>query len=105
MKKYTVDFRNVKYYLEMHKVIKEALDFPDYYGEHWDAFWDCITDIVGCEPMLIEIIGLEVIEQQFGDTASKMINILRRAKHWNHDKYSDITKIEIVDGDRRIEIE
>ena len=29
--KYIVDFTNVKYYLEMHEVIKKSLDFPDYY--------------------------------------------------------------------------
>ncbi len=21
------------------------LDFPDYYGENWDAMWDCLTDV------------------------------------------------------------
>ena len=38
--KYTIDFTNVTNYLEMHLVIKEALDFPNYYGCNWDAFWD-----------------------------------------------------------------
>ncbi|MBQ3055411.1 MAG: barstar family protein [Oscillospiraceae bacterium] len=45
--KYTVDFRNVKHFLEVHFVIREGLDFPDYYGWNRDAFWDCITEPFG----------------------------------------------------------
>ncbi|MBQ6813308.1 MAG: barstar family protein [Methanobrevibacter sp.] len=28
-----------------HKYIKEALDFPDYYGENLDALFDCLTEL------------------------------------------------------------
>ena len=52
---YTVDFANVKYYLEFHEVIRDSLDFPAYYGCNWDAFWDCITDIANL-PVHIQII-------------------------------------------------
>ena len=38
--KYKVDFSEVKYYAEIHEVLKRDLDFPDYYGCNWDAFWD-----------------------------------------------------------------
>ena len=103
MKKYTVDFRNVKYYLEMHDVIRESLGFPDYYGRNWDAFYDCITDMI-YEPFCVEIIGLDNIERMFGDVAKKMIFILRQAKHCYYDKYVDRMKIEIVNGEHRIEI-
>ena len=101
---YTIDFTNVKNYLEMHFVIREALDWPEYYGCNWDAFWDCLTDMYG-EPIHIEIIGLEVIERNFGDAAKKMIEILKRFKHFNNDLFSDSIKIEIVSGDARVSIQ
>ena len=100
---YTIDFRNIKYYLEVHTIIKEALDFPDYYGENWDAFWDCLTDMYG-DPIHIEIIGLEVIERKFGDSAKKMIEILKRFKHYANDRFSDNIKIEIVSGETRVSL-
>ncbi|MBQ7378264.1 MAG: barstar family protein [Clostridia bacterium] len=101
--KYTIDFTNVQYYLEMHAVIWKALDFPDYYGCNWSAFWDCLTDMYG-DPIHIEIIGLDVIERKFGDSAAKMIEILKRFKHFNNDLFSDSITIEIVSGDARVSI-
>ena len=101
--KYTIDFLNVKYYMEIHPIIQKALDFPDYYGCNWSAFWDCLTDMYG-DPIHIEIIGLEVIERKFGDFAEKMIEILRRFKHFNNDLFSDTIKIEIVSGDTRVSL-
>ena len=104
MKKYTVDFTNVNYYLEMHAVIWKSLDFPDYYGGNWDAFWDCLTDMVG-RPIHIEIVGLDVIERKFDDAAKTMIEILREFKHYDDDYYAHEIQIEIVSGDTRISIQ
>ena len=105
IKKHTIDFTNVNYYLEMHAVIWKALDFPDYYGCNWSAFWDCLTDMYG-DPMHIEIIGLDVIERKFGaDTTKKMLEILKRFKHFNNDLFSDDIKIELVSGDTRVALE
>lgn len=101
--KYTIDFTDVNHYLEMHAVIKKALDFPEYYGCNWSAFWDCLTDMYG-DPIHIEIIGLDVIERKFNHSANKMIEILKRFKHFNHDLFSDSIKIEIVSGDTRASI-
>lgn len=100
---YIIDFSNVKYYLEMHKVIKDALDFPDYYGQNWDAFWDCLTDMVG-DPINIEIRGLEVIERKFNGAVETLINILKDFKHYNNDRYVNDIHIAIVIGDRKVEI-
>ena len=101
--KYTIDFTNVEHYLEMHSIIAKSLDFPDYYGCNWSAFWDCLTDMYG-EPIHIEIIGLDVIERKFDDSASKMIEVLKRFKHFNDDLFSDSIKIEIVSGDSRVTV-
>ena len=101
--KYIIDFREVNYYLEMHAVIWKSLDFPDYYGCNWSAFWDCLTDMYG-EPVHIEIIGLEVIEQKFDGAAEKMISILHRFKHFANDRFASNIKIEIVDKSGRKEI-
>lgn len=96
--KYIVDFTNVKYYLEMHEVIEKSLDFPDYYGCNWDAFWDCLSEMYG-DPVHIEIIGIDVLESKFEGVADKMIKILKRYKHFNNDFFSDNIKIDIIRDD------
>ena len=92
---YTIDFRDVQNYAEVHLIIREALDFPDYYGCNWDAFWDCLTDMVG-RPIHIEIIGLDVIRRKFDDSADKIIEILKELKHDYDDEYADEITIEVV---------
>ena len=100
---YTIDFTNVQHYLEMHFVIRNALDWPDYYGCNWDAFWDCLTNMVG-RPVHIEIIGLDVIERKFDNAARTMIETLKEFKHYDNDEYVNDIQIEIVSGDTRISL-
>ena len=98
---YTIDFTNVKDYLEMHFVIRDALDWPDYYGCNWDAFWDCLTNMIG-RPIHIEILGLDVIERRFDDAAKMMVDTLREFKHYEDDEFIDDIQIEIVSGNIRV---
>jgi ribonuclease inhibitor len=29
---------------ELHQLLAAKLGFPSYYGNNWDAFWDCVRD-------------------------------------------------------------
>ncbi|MBR6709061.1 MAG: barstar family protein [Clostridia bacterium] len=98
--KYTIDFSGVTQYAEIHTTIREALDWPDYYGGNWDAFWDCLTDMIG-RPIYIEIIGLEVIENNFADAAETMLGILADFKHCDDDRYAHEINIALVRGGKR----
>lgn len=60
---YTLDFSKVNDVEEVHQIAKDELDFPDYYGKNWAAFWDCLTDMIG-DPLHIELIGLERLQNK-----------------------------------------
>ena len=92
---YILDFRNIQYYGDVHKIIKEAFDFPDYYGENWSAFWDCLTDMVG-RPIYVQIFGLDRFQKDFPDSCAKMLEILERLRHWHNDRYINDISIEIM---------
>ncbi len=101
--KYTLNFTKVNHYLDMHFVIRQELDWPDYYGCNWDAFWDCLTNMLG-RPIYIEIIGLEVISQKFGNAADTMLEILKEFKHYDNNQYVHEIQIDVVLGGNRISL-
>ena len=39
---------------ELHKRIKNAFSFPDFYGENWDAFWDLLHTERSFEKVIIQ---------------------------------------------------
>ena len=77
-----LDFTNCKYLGEMHERIKKDLDFPDYYGENWDAFWDCIN--ADCEVDFITVIGINTLPKELQEEAKIMIKLLEdNKKYWS----------------------
>lgn len=99
---YTIDFSKVQHYLEMHFIIRQALDWPDYYGCNWSAFWDCLTNMTG-RPVHIEIIGLDVIERKFDDAAKILIETLIEFKDYAKDTGTDV-EVSVVNGNMRTRI-
>jgi RNAse (barnase) inhibitor barstar len=59
---------------ELHERIKAAFDFPDYYGENWDAFWDLIRGTR--DNTIVEIKGLSTLPHEFDKHIAKMLEIL-----------------------------
>ncbi|MBE6535670.1 MAG: hypothetical protein E7677_03510 [Ruminococcaceae bacterium] len=100
---YTLDFSKVNHIYDIHQIIKDELDFPDYYGMNWDAFWDCLTDMIG-DPIHIELIGMERVQNKFPRHAQIVLETLKDFKHLDNDDYKDQIKIEIVIGEARYEI-
>ncbi len=59
-----LDFRNVKYFMEIHKVLKQTFDFPEYYGENLSALWDCLYEFCPLDAK-IEIDGISYLNEKF----------------------------------------
>ena len=45
MMKATLDALRLQSKDEAHKYLREALNFPEYYGENLDALHDCLTEL------------------------------------------------------------
>jgi RNAse (barnase) inhibitor barstar len=54
-----IDVSSVKSHQELHSLLKDVFQFPDYYGKNWDAFDECIRDVE--LPPHIEIVGLKTL--------------------------------------------
>ncbi|MCU5489938.1 MULTISPECIES: barstar family protein [Bacillus cereus group] len=59
-----IDVCNINSAKELHLLLKEKLEFPDFYGENWDAFWDCITGFVSPLPNKIIFNGWSKLENK-----------------------------------------
>ena len=63
----------------LHQRIRKAFGFPDYYGENWDAMWDCLTDVF-LQPVQRHIVveGFDAMPQGLRAYAAPMQEIFRR---------------------------
>jgi RNAse (barnase) inhibitor barstar len=69
-----IDVGSVKSRDELHTLLAEKLNFPDYYGMNWDAFDECIRDF----PPLgaIRITGISNLENALPREAALLRNCL-----------------------------
>ena len=40
-----LDFTGCKFLGEIHLILKIKFGLPEYYGENWDALWDCMQGL------------------------------------------------------------
>ena len=88
----TLDLTGCKYLGEIHQRIKKAFDFPDFYGENWDAFWDLLR--TECDADKIVIIGEETVSKELVPSMEMINEILQELKE-HLEKYGERIGIEI----------
>lgn len=49
----TLDLTGIDSKTALHHLFKAELQFPDWYGVSWDAFWDCIIAVVEMPAQLV----------------------------------------------------
>ncbi len=93
---YIADFNGVRQYEEIHKALKDGLDFPNYYGENLDALWDCLTETVGNNVKII-LKNYQYVEKANEEYASQIIEVFKDAKVFADKLYTGT--IIVVDRD------
>ncbi len=91
---YTVDFKNVKDSYDMHRIFKESMDFPYYYGHNLDALWDCLTDLL-CYDIIIRILNFDILQQAAPEHSEKVYELMCELKHCYGDEFYDTVHIFI----------
>ena len=80
-----LDFSNCKYLGEVHELIKNELELPDFYGCNLDALWDAITGLMYV-PANIKIIFKPetVATQKLANDINKIISVFIEAEQEYH---------------------
>ncbi|MBQ8575417.1 MAG: barstar family protein [Clostridia bacterium] len=69
---------------ELHKRIRVAFDFPEWYGENWDAFWDLLRSECDADEVVIK--GENTLNNQIYTEIKTMYNMLDMNVS-EHEKY------------------
>ena len=93
-KKLTLDLTGCKYLGGIHQRIKKAFDFPDFYGENWDAFWDLLWS--ECDADKVVIIRGNRVSKELMPSIEIINEILQELKE-DRKKYGEQIEIEIHD--------
>ena len=88
----TLDLTGCKYLGEIHQRIKKAFDFPHFYGEHWDAFWDLLRS--ECDADKVVVVGGDSVSKELSTSVQTMKGILEEFQELC-DKDGDPIEIEI----------
>lgn len=84
---YIVDFKDAHNYLNIHKALKDGLDLPDYYGTNLDALWDCLTDFIDNDYVII-LRNYQFVEKTNEEYAKCILDVFKNAKHYSNDAFS-----------------
>ena len=66
---------------DLHAVFREALTFPEWYGNNLDALYDCLTEISG----KVRLLDWETAEVRLGDYGKKAKKVIAAAALRNTD--------------------
>ncbi|MEB3057291.1 barstar family protein [Bacillus pseudomycoides] len=75
----------------LHKILKEKLDLPNYYGENADALWDCLTGWIDT-PVTIEWEFFEESKKMLGSYADLILETFQDAQEKMMEEYFIVVK-------------
>lgn len=88
-----LDLTDCRYWMDFHERIRIAFDFPEYYGQNWDAFWDCLS--WDCDADRVEVIGEGTMPPEY-EKDFKIMHELLQMKKDEREKYGEEFEYEII---------
>lgn len=71
-----LDFEKCKYLGEVHFELKTKFGLPEYYGENWDALWDCLRYFWSDgEKAKVYICGFKSLANELQEQCAPMIGV------------------------------
>ena len=81
MKKYTINFDEVKTYYDFYNAIIQGLNFPSWCGQNPDAIWDLLTGYFDA-PAEITVTGIEKLPSNLIPEWEINKNSFEEAEEW-----------------------
>lgn len=81
MEERIIDCTQIKTREDLHRIFRETLSFPEYYGNNLDALHDCLTELSG----KIRLLEWETAEANLGSYGEKAKKVIATAALHNKD--------------------
>ncbi len=81
MEEIIIDCSRIQSKEDLHRIFRETLSFPDWYGSNLDALHDCLTDISG----KVRLLNWEIAENNLGAYGQKAKKVIAAAALHNTD--------------------
>lgn len=86
-----IDFQKIKTPDDLHEYFKTEFAFPDYYGMNWDAFWDCMTELLSNNQSVnIEVRCFPQFENKYPQNAKIMQNLFAQLEKYDEERCRQI---------------
>jgi ribonuclease inhibitor len=73
MREITIDLRKIASKSDLRDLFAKQLEFPEWYGANWDAFWDLITDSeIVKMPDKLTLIGFKELSKKLPKDAQSL---------------------------------
>ena len=71
-----LDFTGCSHLGEIHLILKTKFGLPEYYGENWDALWDCLSYLwIDGEQIKVNIYGFLSLPDDLREYCETMLEI------------------------------
>ncbi|WP_340191284.1 barstar family protein [Bacillus amyloliquefaciens] len=74
-----IDGKDVTSTEALHRILKDQLDFPNFYGENLNALWDCLTGWIEL-PLTLVWENFEASQKALGSDADDVLELLKKAQ-------------------------
>ncbi|RCX32409.1 MULTISPECIES: barstar family protein [Bacillus amyloliquefaciens group] len=74
-----IDGKDVTSTETLHRILKDQLDFPDFYGENLNALWDCLTGWIEY-PLTLVWKNFEFSQKELGSDADDVLELFQEAQ-------------------------
>ncbi|UPK46344.1 MULTISPECIES: barstar family protein [Paenibacillus] len=64
---------------ELHELLKQKLELPDFYGANLDALWDCLTGMIEL-PLELTWTNYQISKERLGSEAEKVYQLMLEAE-------------------------
>ena len=89
-----LDLTGCKTWQELHKRIKDTFDFPDFYGQNWDAFYDLMRTEVDVSKVVIS--GVYTMPAELQEDLRTMYMVLDHLMTFYLSVYREVFTYEIL---------